>query len=359
MIDFIIYDKGLNALGMIDTQSSVLWERRYYEAGYFEIHVPPNANNNDLISIGNYIMRTDARESGVIQYIYKNTDMYGVSDITVIGRFCSYLLHGHIVRSAGTLSGNVETIMRQLVSNTCMTPGTADYINGLELGNLCGTTKTISIFIEYPDLHDILKEISRRSGVACRVYLNPETEALQFSCYEGADKSAGQSSNSRVIFSSDYDTIVGEVSSSQNDNTTVNAVTMLYSGEFGRLAVRYAPANVSGVDLHEITVITDKCETTTTQGGAKVLDINGTTALLLNMAPQYISAREKKVSASVSGSGSYEYKVDYDIGDIVTIEHKPYTISETKRIHKISESYSDYGVEIIPEFGDISPKELN
>lgn len=358
MIDFLIYDENLVAQGIIDTQNSVMWERRFYEAGYFEIHVQPNDNNNALLSTGRYILRTDARESGVIQYIYKNTDSLGTSDITIIGRFMSYILHGHIIRSAGVFSGNAESVMRQLVENTCMTPATTDYISGLELGDLCGTEKTVSIFLEYTDLHDALREIARLTGVAFRITLNPTSGTLVFECYEGHNYSADGGNHSVVVFSSEYDTIIGEVSCSENDAVTVNAVTMVYSGEFGRVAVRYTPTSVSGTALHEISVVTDKCETTTSQAGGKVLDVEGTKALLMSMAPRYIKAKEESVSASVTGSGSFKYKEDYDIGDIVTIEHKPYGISLTKRIHKITESYSEYGYEIIPEFGDIKPKEL-
>jgi hypothetical protein len=270
----------------------------------------------------------------------------------------SYLLHGHIIRSATVFSGNAENVMRQLVSNVCMTPGTPDYIPGLELGERCNTSKTISIFLEYSDLHDALKEIARRTGVAFRITLDPESGALVFECYEGHNYSADGGDHAVVVFSSEYDTIVGQVSATENDGVTVNAITMLYSGEFGRVAIRYAPIAASGAALHEICVITDKCETTTTQTGARVLDVAGTEALLRSMAPQYIHAKEVSASASVITGGSFEYKVDYDIGDIVTIQHKPYNISMDRRIHKITESYTEYGKEIVPDFGDINPKEL-
>ena len=358
MIDLIVYDTALNAQGVIDTQNSVMWERRFYEAGYFEIHVPPNDNNNALIATGRYIMRTDARESGVVQYVYKTTDSLGVSDITVIGRFMSYILHGHVVRSAGVLSGNAESIMRQLVEETCMVPGTPDYIASLELGELCNTEKTVSLYIEYADLHDILKEIARRTGVAFRITLDPERNTMIFDCYEGHNYAADGGDHPFVVFSSEYDTIVGEVSAGENDSVTVNAVTMVYSGELGRVAVRYAPVEVTGTALHEISVITDKCETTTSESGAKILDVAGTRALLLKIAPEYIKEKEISALASVTSTGSFQYKIDYDIGDIVTIQHEPYDLSIHKRIHKITESLSEYGYSIIPEFGDINPKEL-
>jgi hypothetical protein len=135
MIDLIVYDNDFTAQGIVDIQSSVMWERRFYEAGYFEIHTPASENSNALLKQGAYIMRTDALESGVIVYTHASTDTDGSTDISAIGRFLSWLLHGHIVQSTTTYSGNAETIMRTLVENTVMNSETVDYIPDLAL---CG-----------------------------------------------------------------------------------------------------------------------------------------------------------------------------------------------------------------------------
>ena len=357
MIDLIVYDKTMTAIGIVDTQTTLFWERRFYEAGYFEMNVPANENNNALFSAGRYLMRADALESGMILRVAKNVDAEGVTTITVIGRFLSYLLHGHIVRSAQMFTGNAETIMRQLVSATVLNNESPDYIAGLSLGDMCGSDKTVSVYLIYNDLHDALREISRLSGVAFRVVLNPNTGAMTFECYEGHDYRANQYVNAQVVFSPEYDTIIGAAEYAEDDSVTVNAVTMVYSGEFGTVADRYAPGEASGTELHEISVITDQCVTTTTTGGEIVIDINATKSLLRGMAPQYISPKDVNVSASVAHTGGMVYKQDYDIGDIVTVEYRPFGISLTRRIHKIAESYSDAGTEIIPDFGEISPKE--
>ena len=357
MIDLIVYDKTMTAVGIVDTQTTLFWERRFYEAGYFEINVPANDNNNALFSAGRYLMRADALESGMILRVVKDVDFEGVATITVIGRFLSYLLHGHIVRSAQMYTGNAETIMRQIVSATVLNDESPDYIAGLSLGELCGTTKTVSTYIRYTDLHDALKEISRLSGVGFRIVLDPNTGAMTFECYEGHDYRANQYVNAQVVFSPEYDTIIGAAEYAEDDSVTVNAVTMVYSGEFGTVAERYAPTAVSGTELHEISVITEQCVTITT-GGSVVLDVNGTKALLRSLAPQYITPKDIFVSASAAHTAGLTYKQDYDIGDIVTVEYKPFGISLTRRIHKVAESYSEAGKEIIPEFGEITPKEV-
>jgi len=357
MIDLIVYDKTMTAVGIVDTQTTLFWERRFYEAGYFEMNVPANENNNALFSAGRYLMRADALESGMILRVAKNVDAEGVTTITVIGRFLSYLLHGHIVRSAQMYTGNAETIMRQLVSATVLNDESPDYIAGLSLGEMCGSDKTVSVYLIYNDLHDALREISRLSGVTFRIVLNPNTGTMKFECYEGHDYRANQYINAQVVFSPEYDTIIGAAEYAEDDSVTVNAVTMVYSGEFGTVAERYAPTALSGTELREISVITEQCVTISSDRGV-VLDINGTKALLRSLAPQYITPKDIFVFASVAHTAGLTYKQDYDIGDIVTVEYRPFGISLTRRIHKVAESYSAAGTEIIPEFGDISPKEV-
>lgn len=355
MIDLIVYDQEFNAQGIVDVQSSVMWERRFYEAGYFEIHTPATENNNALLQQGNYIMRTDAYESGTIMYLHASTAADGSTDIAAIGRFLSWLLHGHIVQNTTTYSGNAETVMRDLVQATVMNSETVDYIPNLELGELCRTEKTVSVRLEYPDLHDALKEIARRSGVGFRLILDPNDGKLYFECFDSHDYSAEQSDNPRVIFSPDYDTIIGSASYTVNDGATVNCVTVVYSGAFGTTSIRYNPNNVSGTDMRELCVVTDKCVTYSNEGGT-YLNVAATQALLRSMAPDYISEKKTEVEASAAYTGSFVYKEDYDIGDIVTVEYKPYGITLTQRIHGICENYTESGKDIIPIMGPIWPK---
>lgn len=355
MIDIIAYNRELDAVGVVDTETSLIWERRFYEAGYFEIHTPATENNNELLKQGYFLLCADALESGFIQYIHKETDGEGNSDITAVGRFLSYLLHGHIVRSAQTYEGNAEEIMRGLVYDTVINTAGADLIDGLVLGELCNTTVTAKARIEYADLHDALKEIACISGVGFRIRLDPNTKQLVFECFEGRDHSAGQYDNPQVVFSSEYDTILGSAGYTEDDSVTVDAVTMRYSGELGEVVVRYAPEEKTGIDLHEIAVTTDKCVSYTVEG-VTYLNRSATEQLLRAEARKYITAKAVNVTASVSHSGSYVYKEDYDIGDIITVQYPPYGIELTRRIHRIAENYTENGLEIIPDMGEIMPK---
>ena len=349
MTDLIIYNRSLVAQGIIDLTTSILWERRFYEAGYFEIHVPMNDNSIALLQKDNFIMRSDSAETGIIIYVRKRSDGKSKDEITVIGRFLSYLMHGHIIKQDTTLSGNVETIMRSLVTSTNL------QVSGLTLGELCGTTKTVEYAVKYADLHDTLCELAKLSGVGFRIRLDPNSGVMYFECYEPTNHSAEQTTNPAVIFSPDYDTAYGGAEYVEDDTKTVNAVVVRYSGEYGEVVVDYNPQSVTGIDKHQIAIEITSPVTTTDESNEKVLDREATEEKLLEEAKKKIKKKVKKLSVPVADSGSFTYKTDFDIGDIVTLQYAPFGVNMTRRIHKISENYTQNEVQIIPDMGEPYP----
>ena len=55
----VSYDQNLNRLGVIDVFRSLIWTRKYYECGTFELHAPLNTRNLQLLAENNnnYIYR--------------------------------------------------------------------------------------------------------------------------------------------------------------------------------------------------------------------------------------------------------------------------------------------------------------
>ena len=54
MVELIVMDNDFTPQGVIDVYSSLIWERRFYENGYFELHAPATENNIKLLK-QNYI----------------------------------------------------------------------------------------------------------------------------------------------------------------------------------------------------------------------------------------------------------------------------------------------------------------
>lgn len=59
-----IYDRDLNFKGVIENHTSLIWTRKYYEPGNFEIHAPITEQNLRLLAKGNIISQTWQQRSG-------------------------------------------------------------------------------------------------------------------------------------------------------------------------------------------------------------------------------------------------------------------------------------------------------
>lgn len=50
-----IYNPQMNFQGLIENQTSVLWNRKYFECGEFELYAPVTENNQALLQRGNLV----------------------------------------------------------------------------------------------------------------------------------------------------------------------------------------------------------------------------------------------------------------------------------------------------------------
>ena len=65
-MDLIVYDSGLNELGVIDEFKSLVWTPRFYEVGSFELRAPMTENNIALLRKNRYLYRPDAEKRSLL-----------------------------------------------------------------------------------------------------------------------------------------------------------------------------------------------------------------------------------------------------------------------------------------------------
>ena len=56
-MDFYVYDTNLNAVGIIDNYTSVIWTLRYNDVGDFEIYIRSTPEILEMCKINRYIRR--------------------------------------------------------------------------------------------------------------------------------------------------------------------------------------------------------------------------------------------------------------------------------------------------------------
>lgn len=348
---FEIFSRDIVSLGIVDVYDECVWERRYFEAGYFELHVPATENNLRLLKRGNFIYKNGAEESGTITAVTL-TEEDGVGKISVYGRFLSYLLHKHLIKGSYDFGESAESVMRQLVNAVVCNTDRGDYIPFIKLGEITNTAGRFNGHVDYGDLHDTLSAISKLSGTAFRLRLDPAAKLLYFECYEGKDRSINQTANPQVVFSDGDDNILSSATLSVDETPEVNAVTARYSGGYGELIVNWSPSNASGAAKKEI-YIEGQAVTRQNSEGVTVLDKAATRAKLLQSAKEALRAITKDFTCAVKYEG--EYKTGFDLGDIVTVYKKAWGVIQHLRIITLTENTTAAGYEVIPVFGEPYP----
>ena len=155
-----IYDDAMNFQGIIENQTSLLWDRRYDETGSFELHVPVTNYTIRLLQMGNLVWKRGAVEAGIIEsrHIEEDAD---TREIVASGRFLTAYMDRRLIRPTFNFSGRAEVAMRTILSNAVAIPH-------VRLGTLMGYTETIEFQATYKKLLSTMQKIAKQCQLGFR-----------------------------------------------------------------------------------------------------------------------------------------------------------------------------------------------
>jgi len=75
-MDLYIYNQSFENIGIVDTATSIIWHRKFFEAGNFQIDVPATDNYLALLKTDYFVAKENSVECGIITAIKiaKNED---------------------------------------------------------------------------------------------------------------------------------------------------------------------------------------------------------------------------------------------------------------------------------------------
>ena len=347
-MDIYVYNKNLERIGLIDIYKSLIWTKRYYQAGDFELYVPASTELLETLQRDNILVREDDDTVMVIEKIEITTDVETGNFITVSGRSIESYLERRIIRHQTNINDTVENAIRMLVVENAINPRDSHrVIPNLVLGGLQGLTDTIQIQITYDNLYDVIVSLCQSYNYGWKITF--ENGKLVFNLYKGTDHSYSQNSNPYVVFSPEFDNLINSHYIT-NKATYKNYAYVLGEGEGSSRSFRavsnkagYIPKNL---DLYELYV--DAKDLTTNEGEISNQEYE---EMLYTRGIEKLN--ECKVTTAFEGEVnsnlSYQYKKDYNLGDIVQVTNE-YGITTKARITEIIESESDTGTELVPTF---------
>lgn len=340
--DIVILSNDFNLLGIIDDYDTIIFHRKFYSVGEFELHVNVNQRYIKLLEKENLILLDNQfNKVGIILHKEINLNEDGLEILTVKGYTLKGLLSRRIIEPKTNgydrQEGNQERIMKQFVKNNTIDTSPNRVIKQIEIAENKELGKNDKWRSRYENLAIKLEEIGKYSKLGWDLILNLERQKFIFDVYQGRNLTSTQSINSPVIFSVDYENIKGHSYVDSNLNYK-NVIYAAGNGEEDNRLIQQV-GNSKGIErvehFEDVSQAHDIDELK--EDGKRVLEQFNTV---------------NNFESEVIDFGSFKLGRDYDLGDYVTIQHKKWNLIKNAQIVEIIETINIDGYNIDLIFGN-------
>lgn len=388
-MELYILDKDYEKVAVIDATDSTLWNKKYNSSGYSEIYIPCSNEMLAILQEGYYIYRYDDDMVCQIEAVEITTSVEDGDYIIASATDICKKLSGRIVWDKLVFSGSVgEFIKKVLNDNVINSNQRIRNITRLEFdeSNLSEINENITMTLEGgEDILQVITTTCNTYNIGFRLTFDIDKQKLVFRLYKGKNKAAIES-DEYVEFSPTYSNILSsnykEDASNYKNYAIVGAKdvdeSLMYitvyqgntepSGEDRKEVYIDATSTSRDITLEELQAM---FPTATLNGNTYYVDISGvpiaiatvdgdkltvsdfTYQKILNIIGRNALAnhiKTQKFTGEVDTIDTYEYKTDYNLGDIVKVVNE-YGITSHAQITEIMESDDlENGYQIEPKF---------
>lgn len=212
-MEALILDKDLQTVCIIDAFESFIWTDRYNTPGDFEIYMPVERAPLEYIKRDYYLWIHDSDRLQIIEDIEFTTDVEDGDHLTITGRTLESMLDRRIVFMRTVINGNLQNGIERLLNENAINPiDSARKLPRLRfVHNDDERVTKLSMDVNYlgEDLLTILEDLCEINDLGFKIVYNEPNDSFDFSLYYGEDRSYDQEKNPWVVFSTNYDNLVG------------------------------------------------------------------------------------------------------------------------------------------------------
>ena len=332
-MELYVYGNTRQLIGVVESFEYLRWTRRYSQCGAFELKAIATPENIALLVLGNLLWKSDDEEVGVIEHL--EMAQSDKETITVSGRFATSLLARRIIWGTETLSGDLSACAAQLINNHLVSPtDTNRQISGISFASPA-LGVMVNTQVSYKNLMDTITGLCDASDRGIKTVFDPSTGNLTVTLYDGAV--------SQAVFSREYENLTSQI---YMQSAIDYANTALIGGE-GEGASRVLASIVETTGEARREVFVDAKDLWQEDFGV------GYSAALLYRGQNRLSelAMAHSFDAEINPHGNLRYRVDFDLGQVVTVLSKMWGVTLAARITDIEESYDASGQTLNIVFG--------
>lgn len=372
-MDLLVLDAKYDAIAVVDAFKSAIWTVRFNSAGDFELYLPATLKNIDIFKEDRYLWRRDSDRLMIIDTITIDTDADDVPMLTVTGESLESLLKRRVVADYTTISGNLQSAIRQLLNDSIISPA----VSARKIPNFSFKTSTdpaitkLSVEETYfhgETVYEAVEALCYEKKIGFRV-LPAGAGGFEFELYAGTDRSYDQTENPHVVFSPAFENLL----SSRYVKTFSNYKNVCCSIGVWREDITIEGVDSEGNAVTETTTVEHDVMSWASRSGATptgltrreiFLDNNsldGSDETVGDQAYWEAVAKQKgkeelqdyelttAIDGELHGEWQWEYGKDYFLGDKVQVVNE-FKMEATSYISEIVFSADDTGERIIPTF---------
>lgn len=352
-MDLIVRNSKFEVVHILDVFETLIWTDRYDSYGDFEISTKVDANIINNIKRKYYLESSGSDSTMIVEDLVIDDDVENGSKLTISGRSLESILDRRIIWGMRSYNGNFQTCIETLLNENVISPSIADR----KISNFvfqrstdpAVTSLTIDKQWTGDNLYDVIVEECQIRNLGFKVILDDQNRFV-FSLYSGVDRSYDQTDNPYVIFSNKFENLIN-ASYLESDQIYKNVTLIAGQGE-GSARAYTTYGSGSGLERRELftdardisKTKSDNTEYTTAEYN-KLLQARGEANMLEYEELSSFTGNLEKTNA-------YEYRKDYDMGDIVQVS-SAYGFEGKTRIIEMIQTYDQNGYSMYPAFSMI------
>lgn len=371
-----VYDKQLNALGVIDETASLIWTIMYFAVGEVKILAPITANNKSLLQTGRVVVKHDEyndyvdsagtiwRRAAEITYVHYQKDENGQEQIEARGYMITRWLNQRVITPQIQMTGTQQQIVNALILRNIGSSASAKrhfpQFKVLDQETIAGDS------VDYSNealkaLGDEVRDQCQQGKLGYDLLVDERNKLYGFYLYKGKDLTSGNADgNPPCIFSRDFE----NVNEQEYEHSIENLENYAYvrgasDSNNVQLVQEVDGGNQTGLGLMEFLLDASDISRSAEDSSGNSSDIPEATyrKMLEARGSTELAGRIETYTfnSSINMRSNLRYKEDFDLGDRVTCLDRVWGITINSRITQISQTFEAGKNTIEATFGESSP----
>lgn len=355
-MDIDVLNERFDREAVVDTYSSFIWTDRYNLCGDFELWLPAAKGTADLFKKDRYLEIPSSDRTMIIEETQVKTNYFDGNWFIVAGRSLESILARRIIAQKTVLTGNLQNGIQKLLDENIISPIDSKRVipNFTFKPSTSAAITELTVDASYfgENLYDAISGLCVENDIGFKL-LRVGTNQFEFSLYSGTDYSYAQDKRPWVVFSPDYDNLVGSDYRSSNTGLRTSILASYERSSDESVYTNIIEGEETGLARREgyLAAQIESYEHEDPENPDSTAEYQYYTEQLKSAAEEALGEARMTTafSGEINGDVQFIYGRDFILGDLVQVINE-YGMEHVSRVGEVMYSSSEKGERAIPTF---------